>query len=132
MFFSLWYNIPIKRIKDIAMKNSFFSECSRRLHQGAAEYGNSSFFESSEDLTREINEELLDVANWAAIFATTVVDPRGRQALGELCLAVEHLSVKLQECQDSGIFEQRDFSKHGDTLAQEAEGFLCDFLDKNQ
>ena len=80
MFFSLWYNIPIKRIKDIAMKNSFFSECSRRLHQGAAEYGNSSFFESSEDLTREINEELLDVANWAAIFATTIVDPRGRQA----------------------------------------------------
>jgi len=45
---------------------------------------------------------------------------------------VEHLSVKLQECQDSGIFEQRDFSKHGDTLAQEAEGFLSDFLDKNQ
>ena len=114
------------------MKNPFFAECFHRLHQGAAEYGNSSFFESSEDLTREINEELLDVANWAAIFATTVVDPAGREALGQLCSAVQHLSSQLDVCFNSGVFEDRDFSKHGDNLAVDAAEFLRDYLVKNR
>ena len=118
--------------RNIALKNSFFTECSHRLHQGAEEYGNSSFFEPSEELSREINEELLDVANWAAIFATTVVDPAGREALGQLCAAVEHLSSQLDVCVKSGIFEDRDFSKHGDNLAADAAEFLRDYLVKNR
>ena len=47
--------------------NDFVVELKTRLQAGADEYGDLSFSSDPKELVKEIQEELLDVANWSFI-----------------------------------------------------------------
>lgn len=58
--------------KELWEKNlvTFQLRMTDRLHAGFREYGDTSFGQSMESLVREVEEELIDVANWAFIAHT--------------------------------------------------------------
>lgn len=47
--------------------NNFFTGLRTRLHQGARDYGDTSFERPTDELVGEIEQELLDVAGWAFV-----------------------------------------------------------------
>ena len=87
----------------------FYAQCNARLQQGAREYGDKSFYNTSASLTNDINEELLDIANWSAIFATTCEDVEALAFLQYQIQWAAAMSQKLAAMADKGTFETRCF-----------------------
>lgn len=90
-------------------QNIFFINCVNRLLQGALEYGDKSFYNKSASLVNDIDEELLDVANWCAILATTCEDVEALAILQDLVKLSADMSQKLQAAADRGVFSERCF-----------------------
>jgi len=57
---------------------SFIARARQRMERGAEEYGNQSFGADPDELVNEIEEELLDVVNWATILGIRLRRLEGR------------------------------------------------------
>ena len=113
-------------------KNTFFDDCLARLEKGAQEYGDESFYKPSGELVREIEEELLDVANWSSILAATCKSPPALRLLMRLSRTSQLMSDQLRLEVERGTFDDRSFppSRDAGVMVGLATAFLDDTLEK--
>jgi len=113
-------------------KNTFFDDCLARLEKGAQEYGDESFYRSSDELAREIEEELLDVANWSSILAATCNSDPAIEFLGYLSRWAQAMSTRLRHEAKRGSFDDRSLTENDDSdaMVRLATTFLSNNLEK--
>ena len=113
-------------------KRTFFDDCLRRLEKGAQEYGDKSFYKPSNELLKEIEEELLDVANWSSILAATCQSASAIEFLTYLSRWAQMISNRLQLEVEKGSFDERSLSAppDGDVMVDRATAFLSSALEK--
>jgi hypothetical protein len=61
----------------------------RRMEKGRKNYGDASFFRPPEELAREVEEELLDVAGWSFILWTRLRALENKISAGGLALRIK-------------------------------------------
>ena len=112
--------------------HTFFDNCLERLEKGAQEYGDKSFYKPSNELAKEIDEELLDVANWSSILAASCQNQSAIEFLSYLSRWAQTMSYRLKFEIKRGTFDDRSFPKSddSDTMVGLATTFLSDTLEK--
>ena len=113
-------------------KENFLSKCTKRLEVGAVEYGDKSFYKDSRELINDIDEELMDIANWSAILATTCETNEALAFLQSLVRTSAELSAKLHRAADANFFEDRSLRPgiNASGMVALANNFLDQALDE--
>tara|TARA_R110000824_G_scaffold252068_6_gene440737 strand:- start:2205 stop:2561 length:357 start_codon:yes stop_codon:yes gene_type:complete len=93
------------------VKSDFLEQCVKRLEQGAVEYGDESFYSPTEKLVADIEEELLDVANWSSILAVSGTSHEAKKFLAWVCRWARMVNQKLDEAKSDGLFDRQQISK---------------------
>ncbi len=121
-------------MKQNKQRKGFFDNCQRRLEQGAEEYGDKSFYDTSQSLVNDIDEELMDIANWSSILATTCEKPEALAFLSNLASWSSMMSKRLNEEMSKGTFDERCLREgmSADDLVSTASSFLERSLKKNR
>ena len=79
-------------------RREFYEAALKRLDAGYAEYGDRSFFRSTDELVREVTEELLDVAVWLSIMMSPAASDEpngGGMALMDVVLDASMLASRV-------------------------------------
>ena len=119
-------------MRNISSDHHFFiKKCCARLEQGAAEYGDKSFYAKTASLINDIDEELMDVANWSAILATSCEDKNAIVFLRSLARFACEMSTHLQDEAKHGTFEKRYIHTNvgGEKFVERAKNFLQEAID---
>jgi hypothetical protein len=113
-------------------KSRFLDKCINRLEQGALEYGDKSFYNSTQSLVNDIDEELMDVANWSSILATSCKNTEALFFLEYLARWSRSMSDRLEAEMQKGSFDNRSFCNEPENgeLVDQSRSFLCNCLEK--
>jgi len=96
------------------------------------EYGDKSFYNSTQSLVNDIDEELMDVANWSSILATSCKNSEALFFLEYLARWSKSMSSRLELEMQKGSFDNRSLCNESksEELVDRSRSFLCNCLEE--